>query len=35
MDGERVVSFSHFASVCIKRQIITAIKNYNSNKNCP
>lgn len=32
-DEKREVSFSHFASVCIKRQIITAIKSYNSSKN--
>ncbi|MBC2854871.1 hypothetical protein [Cetobacterium sp. 2G large] len=32
-DEKREVSFSYFASICIKRQIITAIKNYNSSKN--
>ena len=32
-DEKRDISFSYFANICIKRQIITAIKNYNSNKN--
>jgi len=32
-DENRSVCFSTFASLCIKRQIITAVKNYNSEKN--
>lgn len=32
-DENRSASFSTFASLCIKRQIITAVKNYNSEKN--
>ena len=32
-DESRSVCFSTFASLCIKRQIITAVKNYNSEKN--
>lgn len=32
-DESRSVCFSTFASLCIKRQIITAVKNYNSKKN--
>jgi len=32
-DSDREASFNTFASLCIKRQIITAIKNSNSNKN--
>ena len=32
-DETRDASFNTFASLCIKRQIITAIKNYNSGKN--
>ena len=31
-DHEKAASFKTFASLCIKRQIITAIKNSNSNK---
>lgn len=32
-DENRSACFSTFASLCIKRQIITAVKNYNSEKN--
>jgi len=32
-DSGREASFKTFASLCIKRQIITAVKNSNSNKN--
>lgn len=32
-DEDKNTSFNTFASLCIKRQIITAIKNYNSGKN--
>lgn len=32
-DENKDASFNTFASLCIKRQIITAIKNYNSGKN--
>lgn len=32
-DENRSACFSTFASLCIKRQIITAVKNYNSKKN--
>jgi len=32
-DSDREASFKTFASLCIKRQVITAIKNSNSNKN--
>lgn len=32
-DENRSACFSTFASLCIKRQIITAVKNYNSERN--
>ncbi|MGL6023463.1 MAG: sigma-70 family RNA polymerase sigma factor [Cetobacterium sp.] len=32
-DENRNVAFNTFASLCIKRQIITAVKNYNSERN--
>ena len=32
-DENKSACFSTFASLCIKRQIITAVKNYNSEKN--
>lgn len=32
-DETRNVCFSTFAALCIKRQVITAVKNYNSEKN--
>lgn len=32
-DKEKLTSFKTFASICVKRQLITAIKSANSNKN--
>lgn len=32
-DENKSACFSTFASICIKRQIITAVKNYNSERN--
>ncbi|MGL5000607.1 MAG: sigma-70 family RNA polymerase sigma factor [Cetobacterium sp.] len=32
-DEDRNTTFNTFASLCIKRQIITAVKNYNSERN--
>lgn len=34
-DGEKCPSFSSFAAVCVKRQILSAVKNYNRQKHIP